>query len=429
MSFVRLLAHGNVLAALLCCATASKLRTREQAGAVPAGVPQIEELGLLWQRCAAEGDECACGSGHVRFGEGDRWVALQLGAGSAPVSCNISSFGEDPAFNRMKECWCAAPASENPQPARVAIVMLSRHPPDLNTWIRYHLHHEGVEHIFVRAEDSPQISESVQQLSAQDQAKVTLWATPSPSLLGLSSTDSRPVDDYTTLQARQTAAMARARDACSQMGIDWLIHIDDDELLYSPQSRKIGDLLAAVPSNLAQAYLPNVEAVYTSPEVKNCFAQTDKVNLNRYTFQSYANGKSAVRVAASEAYPAGPHQWRNAKNQELPSVHLDQEPFGPALMVIHYESCPFSRWQDKFWELGNTSPDKISQIPFQFYRESISRMQTCRSSGPQHSLSLLGCDEGSLMQLWSEWKTAANPSLKSEDLMPIHIPWQAIMDA
>eukprot|EP00439_Symbiodinium_sp_Y106_P071909 s699_g13.t1 len=255
MSFVRLLAHGNVLAALLCCATASKLRTREQAGAVPAGVPQIEELGLLWQRCAAEGDECACGSGHVRFGEGDRWVALQLGAGSAPVSCNISSFGEDPAFNRMKECWCAAPASENPQPARVAIVMLSRHPPDLNTWIRYHLHHEGVEHIFVRAEDSPQISESVQQLSAQDQAKVTLWATPSPSLLGLSSTDSRPVDDYTTLQARQTAAMARARDACSQMGIDWLIHIDDDELLYSPQSRKIGDLLAAVPSNLAQAAL------------------------------------------------------------------------------------------------------------------------------------------------------------------------------
>eukprot|EP00439_Symbiodinium_sp_Y106_P070664 s699_g12.t1 len=179
----------------------------------------------------------------------------------------------------------------------------------------------------------------------------------------------------------------------------------------------------------SMAYLPNVEAVYTSPEVKNCFAQTDKVNLNRYTFQSYANGKSAVRVAASEAYPAGPHQWRNAKNQELPSVHLDQEPFGPALMVIHYESCPFSRWQDKFWELGNTSPDKISQIPFQFYRESISRMQTCRSSGPQHSLSLLGCDEGSLMQLWSEWKTAANPSLKSEDLMPIHIPWQAIMDA
>ncbi|CAE7405411.1 glud2, partial [Symbiodinium necroappetens] len=141
------------------------------------------------------------------------------------------------------------------------------------------------------------------------------------------------------------------------------------------------------------AYLPNVEAVYTSPEVKNCFAQTDKVNLNRYTFQSYANGKSALRVAASEAYPAGPHQWRNAKNQELPSVHLDQEPFGPALMVIHYESCPFSRWQDKFWELGNTSPDKISQIPFQFYRESISRMQACRSSGPQHSMSLLGCDE------------------------------------
>ena len=103
---------------------------------------------------------------------------------------------------------------------------------------------------------------------------------------------------------------------------------------------------------MLQAYLPNVEAVYTSPEayhavscpfscrrlvrfrqVKNCFAQTDKalrdsriyepsgvgfssqrvsafdgweVNLNRYTFQSYANGKSALRVAASEAECALP---------------------------------------------------------------------------------------------------------------------------
>ena len=29
-----------------------------------------------------------------------------------------------------------------------------------------------------------------------------------------------------------------------------------------------------------------------------------EVNLNRYTFQSYANGKSAVRVAAKEARAA-----------------------------------------------------------------------------------------------------------------------------
>mmetsp|Transcript_40451 Transcript_40451/g.72452 ORF Transcript_40451/g.72452 Transcript_40451/m.72452 type:complete len:419 (+) Transcript_40451:44-1300(+) len=416
MSRVLLVGHRHVLAIILCCATASKLRRRAST---------VEELGVPWQRCAGEGEDCACNGGHVRFGEGDRWVTANFA--EPVVSCNISMFGEDPAYNRLKECWCGAQAQEQAQ--RVAIVMLSRHPPELTTWLRYHLHDAGADHIFITAEDSPQMSSIVRQLPAEDQAKVTLWGAPGPSLLGVSSEDSRPVDDYTTLQARQTAAMARARDACKEMGIDWLVHIDDDELLYSPQKRKVGDLLGAVSANFEQAYLPNFEAVYDSAEVKNCFAETDKVNMNRYTFQSYANGKSAVRVSASEARPAGPHQWRDAQNRELSSVHLDQEPFGPAIMVLHYESCPFSRWQDKFWELGNTSPDKISQIPFMFYRESISRMQACRSGSQNHpqTLSLLGCDQGSLVQLWSQWKTTANPSLKEEDLMPIHIPWKTIL--
>lgn len=30
--------------------------------------------------------------------------------------------------------------------------------------------------------------------------------------------------------------------------------------------------------------------------------ESEQVNVNRYTFQSYANGKSAVRVAAKEVW-------------------------------------------------------------------------------------------------------------------------------
>jgi len=381
-----------------------------------------EELGVVWQHCATEGSQCQC-SGLVRFGQGDRWVAAEH---AGQVMCNVSAFQQDPAFNRRKECWCAAPEQPS-QTANAAIVTLSRHPPDLTTWIRYHLHHAGVQHIFIQSEDSPATVEMIQQLPTEDQYKVTLWEA-ATSLLGVPSADSRPQDDYTTLQARQTAVMARAKQACEEMHIDWLIHIDDDELLYTPQHRKIGDLLAAVPTIFLQAYLPNVEAVYNSPEVKSCFMQTDKVNVNRYTFQSYANGKSAVRVAAKEVRPAGPHLWRDGLNQDLQSVHMDQEPFGPPIMVVHYESCPFSRWQDKFWELGNTSPEKVSQIPFPFYRKSISKMQTCRSNTEAgkdaQELEMLGCDQASLMQLWSKWKTSANPALTVEDLMPIHIPWE-----
>lgn len=411
MSLAQLLGSRFVLLFFACPAFASKLRSGSHSAS-----KTVEELGVLWEHCATEGSECSC-SGLLRFGEGDRWVAQGV-AGS--VTCDVQTFSGDPAFNRRKECWCAV-TGQRPQSARAAIVTLSRHPPDLKNWLRYHLRHAGVDHIFVKSEDSPETAKTIRQLSAEEQAKVTHWESNMASLLGVSA-DSRPPDDYTDLQARQVAMMAKAKQACDEMGIDWLIHIDDDEILYMPQQRKIGDLLAAVPSAFIQAYLPNVEAVYNSPEVKSCFMQTDKVNMNRYTFQSYANGKSAVRVAPKkQVRPAGPHLWRDMFNQELPSVHMDQEPFGPPIMVLHYESCPFSRWQDKFWELGNTSPEKLSQIPFPFYRKSINKMQTCRSSEgkDQQAISLLGCDQASLMQLWSEWKTPANPALKLEDLMSI----------
>merc|ERR1712224_926502 len=133
--------------------------------------------------------------------------------------------------------------------------------------------------------------------------------------------------------------MARAKKLAAQQGINWL--------------------------------------VYRDAKVKNCFAETNEVNTNPYAFVSYANGKSAVRVgqADDDLVPAGPHQWKSSTNLHVNSVHLDRQPFGAPLFVVHFESCPFTRWEDKFWELGNTSPDKISGIPFPFYRDSITRFQ------------------------------------------------------
>lgn len=392
-----------------------------------------QELGVFWERCADEGGSCTCDSGRVRFGEGTRWVTADRRGGDAPTPCAVSSFADDPAKNTVKECWCSEAKQKSQQPAKVAIVMLSRHPPDLKTWLRYHVGYLGVEHVFIKAEDSPDMQETVEQMGPAVKNKVTLWSSASSLLDVHSAVDTRPADDYTTLQARQVAAMAKAKAACEEKGIDWLIHIDDDELLHTPQHRSIGELLAAVPRQFDQAYMPNVEAVYQSAKVKSCFAETQQVNLNRCNFQGYANGKAAVRVAAStEVIPAGPHMWRNSRNEDLNSLHLDKGPFGSPVMVVHYESCPFNRWKDKFWELGNTSPDKISAIPFPFYRQSIQRLQHCRSQADaatsnKQFVNLLGCSEESLLQLWNSWKTPANPHLESKDLMPIRLPWDEIL--
>jgi len=284
----------------------------------------------------------------------------------------------------------------------------------------------GVTHVFMDVEDTPHFDESWNTLSKADQDRVTVWKAGDIGSGG----DIRPADDYTTLQARQLAAMTQAKVAAKQMGIDWLLHIDDDELLYTPLHRPIGEVLGSLPQSFMQAYIPNVEAVYSSSDVKSCFEETSKVNMNRYTFVSYANGKAAVRVADDDAVPAGPHQWRTHQGVELSSIHLDAETFGSPLWLVHFESCPFTRWEDKFWELGNTSPDKVNGIPFKFYKQSISRMMHCRKRKEAGQSFIENdsdeCSQTALKHLWSRWKTAENPAIRQQDVMPITIPWDKI---
>jgi len=412
-----------------------------QAGSVAAkraGQERREELGAAWSLCATEGASCPCPSGLVRFGTDGRWTLTEHHAGSAaPVNCTAESFGTDPAFQRRKECWCSE-SQPKTQQVRAAIVMLSRHPPEFATWLRYHLDYMGVERVFVEVEDTPRFNATWNALPAEHQQRVTVWH-PNPAAFAFShDAQQRPADDYETLQSRQLSAMDRAKSEASSAGIHWLIHIDDDELLYSPMGRPLAEVLGAMPNDVEQAYIPNVEAVYPSTDVRNCFVDTAEVNMNRYTFASYANGKAAVRLDGPDGEymePAGPHVWRRAGGWELPSLHLDEEPFGSPLYVVHYESCPFSRWQDKFEELGNTNSQHISKIPFQFYRESIERMQHCSATrsnirNPRSAASTIAsgeCSELELKKLWSHWKTEANPKLTRRDLMPIRIPWQQIL--
>jgi len=385
-----------------------------------------DDMGLEWSRCAAQGEDCACDSGTVRFGLTARWVTTENGPKNA--KCTEASFGgNDPVYGENKECWCMAAETTKPANPSVAIVLLSRRPPDLKTWLQYHLDYMGVKHVFMDVEDTPHFDDAWKTLSKKDQDRVTVWRAPKSK----DDADGRPTDDYTTLQARQLAAMTQAKAASKSMGIEWLLHIDDDELLYTPLHRPIGEVLASVQSGFSQAYIPNVEAIYKSSDVNSCFTETNKVNMNRYTFVSYANGKAAVRVSDDDAVPAGPHQWRTKQGVEVPSIHLDAETFGSPLWLVHFESCPFARWEDKFWELGNTSPEKVNGIPFKFYKQSISRMQHCRTKKEAAGASFIEaaddeCSQDALKELWSKWKTAENPAIRPQDLMPITIPWDKI---
>lgn len=393
-----------------------------------------DATGLRWTKCADEGQNCFCNSRIVRFGIANRWIVSDEGSlNTSSLLCNERGFGGlDPAYRQIKECWCRLPSAQDDMPlsnAGVAIVLLSRRPADLRLWLAYHLDYMGVKHVFMDVEDTPLFDEAWQSLSEANKKRVTIRK-------AVASTGSgRPWDDYTTLQARQLAAMRRAKEACKDLGIEWLLHIDDDELLYVPTHQPIGEILAAIPAQKSQVYINNVEAVYESADVtgEECFAKTSMVNMNAHTFSSYANGKAAVRVSDKNAVPAGPHNWKTKNDHQLNSISFINKTFGSPLWLIHFESCPFSRWVDKYWELGNTSPEHISKIPFPFYRQSISRMQCCRSKQESGSTVVVDgreeCTDSALKNLWSSYKTRSNPNLRAEDLMPIVIPWQQIKNS
>jgi len=319
----------------------------------------------------------------------------------------------------------------------------------------------GVNHVFVDVEDTPDFQQIWDSLPESYHQRVTVWKAD----LSESAKDSRPSDDYSTLQSRQGKTMNRAKDMCKQMGISWLIHIDDDELLYAPLHRSVGEILASMPSGFDQARMPNAEALFASSNVSSseCFTKTSMANLNIYKMASYVNGKVALRVTDDKYIPR-PHGWRTETGDlEISTIHLDGQTFGSPLWVVHFESCPFNHWQDKFWELGNTSPKKVTDIPFKFYRESITRMRRCRQlrsqrkgqrkagskkdpteeawqsleSSEARKLShnwpkfMLknddeDCSKAALQKFWSRWRTTQNPAIDPADLMPITIPWERI---
>eukprot|EP00930_Biecheleria_cincta_P071804 TRINITY_DN59262_c0_g1_i1.p1 TRINITY_DN59262_c0_g1~~TRINITY_DN59262_c0_g1_i1.p1 ORF type:complete len:374 (+),score=69.47 TRINITY_DN59262_c0_g1_i1:45-1124(+) len=290
----------------------------------------------------------------------------------------------------------------------VAIVMLTRNPPDLLTWLRYHIVHMGIQHVFIKSEAALPGASLVAQLGTLI-SRVTLQE---GVLL------ERPRDNYTTLQHRQLDFIKFAQQACKEQGIDWLVHIDDDELLYSAQGRPLSEVLAVVPPEYGQVVFQNKEAVYDSAKVENCFRETTRMNLNARAFVSYANGKPGLRVSVEDAQISGPHRWTIGGGKKTFQVDTGQ------VILIHYESCPFSRWKDKMWHLSNTSPEALKKIVFPFYRESIKRMQECHMSGMEGDHA---CSDTELERFWAEHKTAAGRS--NLEISPIRIPWDKVLSS
>ncbi|KAL0397607.1 UNVERIFIED_CONTAM: Glycosyltransferase-like KOBITO 1 [Sesamum calycinum] len=147
-------------------------------------------------------------------------------------------------------------------------------------------------------------------------------------------------------------AIVMARDA----GMDWILHLDTDELMHPAGAREysLRQLLLDVPENVDMVVFPNYESSVERDDIKEPFTEVSmfKKNYDHLTkdtyfgmykestrgnpnyFLTYGNGKSVARIQ-DHLRPNGAHRWHNY--MKTPNeIKLEEA------AVLHYTYAKFS---------------------------------------------------------------------------------------
>lgn len=224
---------------------------------------------------------------------------------------------------------------------KIAIATLVRKPVDFPLWLRHH-RDMGVTNFFIRVEDTPGLED---YLKTQKDIEYEL---------GFSSRE----NNYETLQKRQLEFVNKCLEKCIDKDIKWIFHIDCDELLEGDI-----DFLNGLSEEVKTIKLENAEAMYNEEE-ETCFSAKDFMMCSKGApCRSYVNGKSGGRCE-SGVHLAGPHDfYYNGGAEKNYNVPFDQ------LHVLHFDSCSFGGWIEKFKHLSKTD----GQMPFSYYNNSIEK--------------------------------------------------------
>ncbi len=271
--------------------------------------------------------------------------------------------------------------------ARPAIVTTLLNPGSvLEFFIEYHLS-IGFEHIFLFFDNpnDPAISRARLYPSVSvipnDALLHVAWRSTYPYVFAFDKLDQHI--------RRQICNVDLAIQIAIEMGFNWLLHIDIDELFYSPKQSAQQHFDNLDSQNINNIVYLNYEAIPEKFDIDNYFkevtlfkknprnqeiqrfnsSQRDLINkfFSSYGyFLSYRCGKSAVRVSPY-VHPAnlnldivekgGVHRFFD---ENKPDDHLFVA--GDDHVILHYPSCGFERFWKKY--------KKFRYKPKSFYRDA-----------------------------------------------------------
>ncbi|KAH9288442.1 hypothetical protein KI387_032559 [Taxus chinensis] len=183
----------------------------------------------------------------------------------------------------------------------------------------------------------------------EKQAKSRIW-----NETWLSSFFYRPCNYE--LFVKQSLNMEMAIVMAREANMDWIIHLDTDELLHPAGAREysLRQLLLDVASDVDMVVFPNYESAIERDDIKEPFSEVSmfKKNYDHVTketyfglykeatrgnpnyFLTYGNGKAAARVQ-DHLRPNGAHRWHNY--MKTPNeIKLEEA------AVLHYTYTKFS---------------------------------------------------------------------------------------
>jgi hypothetical protein len=227
---------------------------------------------------------------------------------------------------------------------KVAIAVMMRKPTDVALWFDHH-RKVGIKKFYVRLEDSPGVAAFLE-------TQKDVW---------FKQGESDKENNYTTQITRQTNFVNSILPAAAEEGIDWVIHIDVDELL---EGDVLGTLATLDPKMLI-AKIKNIEAVY-SEEEPTCFSAKKFIRCDKGgPCTAYVNGKGAGRPVKGVTL-GGAHDFvYNGTVDPAVTAQIEFEQFH----VLHYDSCSIGTWLEKFAHMSKKA--KLEDIVFPYYKQSI----------------------------------------------------------
>jgi len=277
---------------------------------------------------------------------------------------------------------------------KVGIATTVKNPHQLNDWINYHLK-IGFDKLYIVFDDE---NEDTSSYINSDQVKIFKnnddWK---KELLTLPNMN-QFIQDKKEVMSRQILNFANSRNYALQDGIDFLLHIDADELFYLEDST-LGNIFN---NNYDVITFQNWEMIPKKDDYENCFREGVDFKINPRIFNAYGNGKSAVKVN-SQSQIAGVHDF-SGNNKKFSNVGK----------ILHYPSCNFNEYINKYKILGKFNDkwwDSV-KIPFKFHTESRDLITECSARELQGEKN--ACENS--VRLYYNRSTVLNDSYNKNDI-------------